>query len=100
VTIIPQILFNVYNTEKFKAYIDGGLGFRLVSYSTNASNGTLYVDNTPPNFYLPLQVGVMINKWLEISFTYSTLSTTAFLSAPAELHDKLSTTLGVKFFLK
>ncbi len=99
ITITPQILFNVYNKENFKAYIDGGFGFRIASYSGNDSNGTLYVDNSPTGFYVPLQAGVIINKRFEISFTYTSLTTNASYSAGVGVYDKLSTTVGVKIFL-
>jgi hypothetical protein len=95
-TITPQILFNVYNKENFKAYIDGGFGFRVVSYSGHDSNGTLYVANSPTGFYVPLQAGVIINKRLEISFTYASLTTSAYYTTQVAISDKLSTTVGAK----
>jgi hypothetical protein len=99
ITITPQFLFNVFNKENFKAYIDGGFGFRIVSYTSNDSNGTLYVDNSPTGFYIPLQAGVVINKRFEISFTYTSLTTSASYSGEVGVSDKLSTTLGLKLFL-
>jgi len=38
-TIIPQFLFNVYNKDKLKVYIDGGFGLNFSHYSNNMADG-------------------------------------------------------------
>lgn len=70
-TLTPQVLFNFYNKDSFKIYIDGGIGLNFSSYS----NGKLRVgtvndfDSFWPNF--PVQAGVIIAKKLDFSVTYT-----------------------------
>ncbi|HEY9002177.1 MAG TPA: hypothetical protein VIM89_12550 [Mucilaginibacter sp.] len=73
----PQILFNVYNKDAFKIYIDGGVSFNFSAYANDKITYTASntVQNSPyqlepywANF--PLQAGVIINKKLDFAFTY------------------------------
>jgi len=73
----PQILFNVYNKDTFKIYLDGGISFNFSAYANNKITypGSGAVERSP--FQLepywasfPLQTGVIINKKLEFSLTY------------------------------
>ncbi|MDO3627095.1 hypothetical protein [Mucilaginibacter sp. BT774] len=76
--ITPQILFNIYNKDAFKIYLDGGISFNFSSYSNNkatyASSG--YVQQSPYQLEsywasFPLQTGVVIDKRIEIALTYT-----------------------------
>jgi len=87
-TITPQILFNIYNKEKFKLYLDAGVGLNFSAYRNNK----LTVQNTqfagtdnntvespiklePIWFNFPVQVGVILNKKVEFALTYSAYAT-------------------------
>lgn len=76
--ITPQIVFNVYNKDALKVYIDGGLSFNFSAYSDNIISfaGTTAVEKSPyklepywANF--PLQAGIVVNKKLEFALTYT-----------------------------
>ena len=78
VGVTPQILFNIYNKDSFKVYIDGGISFNFSTYSNNKITypSSNYVQKSPyqlesywANF--PLQTGVVINKKIEIALTYA-----------------------------
>jgi len=72
-SLTPQLLFNLYNTDKLKFYIDGGITLNLSSYGYNNAaevdqNG---LQLQPFWAYFPLQAGVVFNKKIEIYFTYT-----------------------------
>jgi hypothetical protein len=80
VSITPQIIWNVYNTDSFKFYIDGGAAINMSNY-TNAklspaagSTGPV-IDNpyrlAPVWISLPVQTGVVLNKKLELFVSYT-----------------------------
>jgi hypothetical protein len=80
-TITPQIIFNVYNADKLKVYIDGGLALNFSVYSNNIfttqSSSKATTTTTAGTFHLqpywtgiPLQAGVTINKKIEIFASY------------------------------
>lgn len=73
----PQILFNVYNKDAFKIYLDGGISFNFSAYANNKITypGSGTVERSPYQLEpywasFPLQTGVVINKKLEFSLTY------------------------------
>ena len=106
--LIPQILFNVYNKDNFKVYIDGGIGINFSNYSNQKVVTQSSVTNTPvtiENPYqfenvwtnFPLEAGVMLNKKIEFSFTYApygSYSKYVFIHAGSQ-----STSLSIKFLL-
>jgi len=66
VMVTPQLLLSLYNKDYFKLYIDGGIRFNFSSYTASS-----YIDWASPWASLPiLQVGVIMNKKTELSFTY------------------------------
>jgi hypothetical protein len=67
-TFTPQILYNIFNRDDFKFYIDGGIGLNFSTYSKNAASS---YDLNPFWTSLPIQTGVVVNKRIEFSFTYS-----------------------------
>lgn len=70
-TLTPQVLFNFYNKDSFKIYIDGGIGLNFSSYSNSKLRvGTVNdFDSFWPNF--PVQAGVIIAKKMDFSVTYT-----------------------------
>jgi hypothetical protein len=75
--IAPQILFNIYNKDAFKFYVNGGISFNLSAYADNKlSNSTSSVLEKPyalDNYWasFPLQAGMVFNRRIELAFTYS-----------------------------
>jgi len=76
--LTPQILFDVYNKDAFKVYIDGGASFNFSTYKNNkitySALGTTQQSPyqlEPVWVSLPLQIGVVINKKVEFALTYT-----------------------------
>ena len=106
-TITPQLLFNVYNKDDFKVYIDGGAALNLSAYSNNkftpynTNSGTIQV---PKPYVLksswvsfPLQAGVTLNKKIEFSFTY--VAYAAFTNYSSFFAANRSICIGAKLYL-
>ncbi len=72
-SLTPQLLFNFYNTDKLKFYIDGGITLNVSSYgydnAAEVDQNGLQLQSTWA--YFPLQAGVVFNKKTEIYFTYT-----------------------------
>jgi len=76
----PQIIYNVYNTDNFRLYLDAGIGVNANIYSSKLYTGTVTytvsgtngsVNLQVPNlqflaFDVPVKVGVVINKNIDI----------------------------------
>jgi hypothetical protein len=107
--LIPQILFNIYNKDNFKIYIDAGIGVNFSNYSNQkvvAQSPVTYTPIITENPYhfehvwtdFPFAVGMMLNKKVEISFNYTPLygsySRYVFIHAGNQ-----SMGLGIKFLL-
>jgi hypothetical protein len=76
-SLTPQILFNIYNKDFFKFYVDGGISLNLSSYSNDKitdSNSNVMVTKPyklePYWASFPLQAGFVFNRRIELSFTY------------------------------
>jgi hypothetical protein len=79
--LTPQVLFNIYNKSSFKFYLDAGISLNLSTYSDNKFFFVGAADNPLPPIKLdhywssfPFQAGMVFNKRIELSFTYSGLS--------------------------
>jgi hypothetical protein len=109
-TITPQIILNVYNKDNFKVYIDGGIAFNLSGYSDdkiillNADPATVNAYSAQKPYVLatswsdfPLQAGVVLNKKMEFSFTYTAFSAYTKYTDFSAANQIIS--LGVKYFL-
>jgi len=79
--IAPQVLFNIYNRDSFKFYIDGGVSFNLSTY-TNSKLISLTSNEQETPYSLetywasfPLQAGMVFNRKIELAFTYSGFAT-------------------------
>lgn len=83
VAITPQVLYNIYNTDKLKFYLDGGLSLNVSSYSgsqltlkkTGDLENSTTITEKPYGLStiwtsFKLQAGVILNKQLEFSFGY------------------------------
>ena len=71
-SITPQILYNFYNSDRLKFYIDAGWNFNFSTISTSGINSQGYSGPSGAawtNF--PLQIGVIINKKLDLSLQYT-----------------------------
>ena len=70
-SITPQLLFNFYDTNDLKIYIDGGFALNWSAYKNNkiiTEGGALELEPFWLNF--PFQLGVLLNNKTEFSFTY------------------------------
>ena len=80
---IPQVIYNFYSTEKFKAFIDVGLAMNLYKYNnynfatiynftttTTVVNQNKYPDFQGFNFAIPVKAGIQVNKRIEIYGSY------------------------------
>ncbi len=72
--LTPQLLYNFYNTDKLKFYIDGGVTLNFSGYQYNNDVEVNQNALTLQSFwaYFPLQAGVVFNKRTEVYFSYST----------------------------
>ncbi|MDB4905050.1 MAG: hypothetical protein JWQ63_4331 [Mucilaginibacter sp.] len=88
ISLIPQIIYNIYNAENFKFYVGAGIGVTRFVYSNayfgsqdpNISDGGIgssdpYYFNGTDSSYL-LKAGAKINKKFEIFFNYFTNTAT------------------------
>lgn len=66
VSIIPQVIYNFYNTDMFKFYGGVGAAFSISKYDNNTNLGV-----TDGWTYFPLKLGIVINKKFDISIAYS-----------------------------
>lgn len=104
VSATPQVLFNVYNKDDFKVYIDAGVAFNFSSYSNNkfiiqgsGANEAQGYDLIPIWLNFPLQTGLILNKKIEICFTY--INKTAYSRFSSFYASNQTMSLGVKFLL-
>lgn len=104
VSATPQVLFNVYNKDDFKVYIDAGVAFNFSSYSNNkfiiqgsGANEAHGYDLIPIWLNFPLQTGLILNKKIEICFTY--MNKTAYSRFSSFYASNQTVSLGVKFLL-
>jgi hypothetical protein len=105
-SITPQLLYNIYNKDNFKFYIDGGVSANLLKYNNVSSTSQDIVKDHPDlidafnNFEvsLPIQTGFVINKKVELSFTYTPYA--KFTSFTDFGVSNQSMTLGAKLFFR
>lgn len=77
---VPQFVYNIYNKDRLKIFIDGGVSFNVSAYSNtsvidNESNGqTIAYNNIMkyPGFWvsIPLKAGFCLNKRMEFFVSY------------------------------
>jgi len=106
-TVTPQLLFNVYNKDNCKVYIDGGAALNFSAYTnnkfslspTNTNSGTIQI---PKPYVLksswisfPVQAGVALNKKIEFSFTYVPYA--SYTNYSSFFASNRSMCLGVKY---
>ncbi|MBS1500781.1 MAG: hypothetical protein JST32_01880 [Bacteroidetes bacterium] len=78
-SVNPQFLFNFYNTDNLKLFIDGGISFNISQYSNYYIGFTdIKYNNYPPLAKLwvsiPLKFGVAINRKVEVYAGYTPLT--------------------------
>lgn len=97
-TITPQLLFNFYNSDNLKWYIDAGWSF---SFSAISSSGLPSQGASNPsgakwsNF--PLQIGVTINKSFDISLQYTGYG--GYIDFPSFAMADKAVGVGIKYFI-
>jgi hypothetical protein len=96
VVLTPQILYNIVNRNTFKFYIDGGMGLNFSGYTHNAMQ-ELALKSFWPNF--PIQAGIILNKKIEISFTYTGYATYTQFASGNNILKNQSTSIGFKYLL-
>ncbi|HEY4322620.1 MAG TPA: hypothetical protein VGN20_01505 [Mucilaginibacter sp.] len=108
--MVPQILFNVYNKDNFKVYLDAGVAFNFSAYTggnftSQSSDPDVVKAYSIQNIYklqplwtsFPFQAGVTLNKKIEICFTY--VGYTAYTKYTSFYASNQTISLGVKFLL-
>lgn len=107
--ITPQIIYNIYNRDNFKVYIDGGVALNFSTYGTMELSGQAVAPADSPNVHLPsfslshfwvgvpFQTGVVINKRWEASFCFTPYS--KIVPTTSEKLSNESFGVGIKFFL-
>ncbi|PAW92605.1 hypothetical protein CKK33_03475 [Mucilaginibacter sp. MD40] len=87
---IPQLMYNIYSTDKLKVFLNAGLGFNLNTYNKYAYELNFRGDITRMNkfpefegfvFTIPIKAGVQINKHVQIYGGYSLPSAITSYSA-------------------
>jgi hypothetical protein len=91
ISFIPQLLYNVYNTDKLKVYLDAGASINFSSYANN-SNVAIPVKSLWA--YFPFQAGFVLNKQTEVYFTYTTSGN--YLNATNISVSSQSVSVGIK----
>lgn len=105
-TFTPQILFNVYNKDNLKMYIDGGIGLNFSAYSNNKFtvpkfNAEVGATEIPPYklnplwISFPIQAGVVLNRKVEFFFAY--IPYADYTSYSSFYAGNSSMNLGMKF---
>lgn len=74
----PQMQYNVYNSQSFKAYLDAGIAVNVSTYTGNTINNTQsgeqqdnYLALNKNWFAIPLKAGVIVAKHLDIFVGYN-----------------------------
>ncbi|MDO3627094.1 outer membrane protein [Mucilaginibacter sp. BT774] len=98
-SVAPQILFNFYNKDDFKVYIDAGIAFNFSSYTNNKfvidESDIAGPDLAPFWINFPLQAGMVLNKKIEVCFTY--INKASFSRTSTFDANNQTVSLGVKF---
>lgn len=80
VRFTPQIIFNIYNKDDFKIYIDAGIGFNFATYTNNRVVYDNIITENPWNLEpywtnFPLQLGIVVNKKFEFCLNFNAATT-------------------------
>jgi len=81
ISATPEIIYNIYNTVKLKAFAGAGFSFNNAFYNnyktvTNFSNISTLVQNKYPDLLntfvsFPLKAGILLNKKIEVYGAYA-----------------------------
>jgi hypothetical protein len=80
ISFSPQLIYNIYNGQQFKFFIDAGVSLNLSSYSNNKITSNIDLGNTYQGevykfnsnwLNFPLQAGFTFQKRLEVFFNYT-----------------------------
>lgn len=92
-TFTPQILYNIFNKENLKFYIDGGVGLNFSTYPNNVGK----YDLNPFWTNLPIQTGVVVNKKVEFAVTYTGYANLSQFAGPTHGIKMKSMSAGFKY---
>jgi hypothetical protein len=77
VSLEPQVLYNIYNSDRFKFYLEAGVSLNFSKYSNNNlySAGSTdpesnYIEVTNSWFSVPLSAGVTLNNKIGLYVSY------------------------------
>ncbi|MBS1532067.1 MAG: hypothetical protein JSU01_17330 [Bacteroidetes bacterium] len=70
-TLTPQLVLNLYNKDNFKLFLNGGVGVNFSSYSNTMLSKGSASDLSSIWMNFPVGAGIVINKKIELSFTYA-----------------------------
>ncbi len=77
VSLDPQVLYNIYNSERFKFYLEAGVSLNFSKYNNNnlySAGGTdpepNFIELTNSWFTVPLSAGVTLNNKIGIYVSY------------------------------
>ena len=98
--IIPQVVYNIYNKENLKVFIDGGVAVNVPFYSHHQlitkyqSFPTNVQDNEPQlvanYFTFPVKAGIALNKKLEAYVCYVPPTNIAYVSQSLNFQSNIS----------
>jgi len=87
VSLTPQIILNIYNSARFKFYVDGGLSVTNLNYSDKSYTNTIYYSSLNETTYenqvaafptlhsliinVPVKAGFVINNRIDIYAGYT-----------------------------
>jgi len=98
----PNVLYNIYNSDRFKFYLEGGISANFSKYDNIASYNGQYKETQSSNiiyasnwFSFPLSTGIILNKKIGIFVTYTV--PTAITGASYRYN---STQLGINYIFE
>lgn len=79
-TFTPQLIYNLYNTDKFKVYLDAGVGLNgnvysskqyvgTITYTVSGKSGSGNLQMPALQFFafdVPVKVGIFVNKKIDV----------------------------------
>lgn len=83
-SVIPQFVYNLYNRDKLKVFIDAGIAYNFAAYNdyrtiiayNSFSTATLdkYPELLKSYYSIPIKAGIVLNKKIEIYACYAPYS--------------------------
>ena len=103
ITFTPQYIFNIYNTNKLKIYLDAGLTLNKFFFSKNSNDasstllqGEILADHINVWNNFPIQAGLVLFKKFELSYTYSNLQSFAIYPI-ISINNKITSNFAIRY---